>query len=121
MADLMDRLFFIGVAAYPMVDCEYLCGLSTQSIGTTGVPMQHLSSLSHVGTGSAEFDTEQDSCAASVSAMGEVVQQADQLIWSKKMTRCSQDSTLYTKHLNALEDVITAGARMVCTLCVHSY
>ena len=120
MAELMDRLFFIGFAAYPMVDCEYLCNLCTQSIDTTGVQMQHLSSLSHVDPGCDEFDTAEDSCTASLTAsMSEMVQQADQLVWSKKMSRCGQDYTLYSKHLVALEDVITAGGRIVCTLCVQ--
>ena len=127
MAELIDRLFYIGAAAYPMVDCEYLCSLFVQPIAT-GVQMQYLSSLPAglPGSGSAAFQTD-DSCSVSVvESMGELVRQADQQQWSKKCVRCGQDNGMYLKRLDALEAIITAGALhqfvccrwCVCTQCV---
>ena len=128
MAELIDRLFYIGAAAYPMVDCEYLCSLFVQPIAT-GVQMQYLSSLPAglPGSGSAAFQTD-DSCSVSVvESMGELVRQADQQQWSKKCVRCGQDNGMYLKRLDALEAIITAGALhqfvccrwCVCTQCVQ--
>ena len=118
MRELMDHLFYIGVAAFPMVDVDYLCGLPVQPIA--GVPVQRLTSVSRAGPGSIAFQTD-DSCAASVAdEMHEVIHQADNAQWGKHCVKCGQANDRLKKSAGALEALIRAGAplHLVCCKCI---